>query len=60
MEVNTRYKMPLKAVQPAQCTLLMEAGTAGLAGIQSNTSMAKSSNQLVEWYRDMITQLINN
>ena len=47
--------MPLKAVQLAQCTPLMEAGTAGPAGIQGNTSMAKSSDQLVEWYRDIIT-----
>ena len=47
--------MPPKAVQPAQRTPLTEAGTLGLAGTQSNTSMAKSSDQLVEWYRDMIT-----
>ena len=46
--------MPLKAVQPAQCTPLTEAGTLGLAGIQNNTSIAESSDQLVEWYRDMI------
>ena len=52
--------MPPKAVQPAQYTPLTEAGTAGLARTQGGTSMAKSSNQLVEWYRDMITQLINN
>ena len=48
MEVNTRYKMPPKAVQPAQYTPLTEAGTAGPARIQGNTSIAKSSNQLVE------------
>ena len=47
--------MPPKAVQPAQCTLLTEAGTSGLAGIQGNTSMVKSSDQSVEWYRDIIT-----
>ena len=47
--------MPPKAVQLAQCTLLTEAGTSGPAKIQGNTSMAKSSDQLVEWYRDMIT-----
>ena len=47
--------MPFKAVQLAQCTLLTEAGTAGLAGIWSDTSMAKSNNQLVEWYREIIT-----
>ena len=49
-----------KAVQPAQRTPLTEAGTAGPAEIQSNTSIAKSSDQSVEWYRDMITQLIDN
>ena len=47
--------MPPKAVQPAQRTPLTEAGTSGLAGIQGDTSMAKSSDQLVEWYREMIT-----
>ena len=47
--------MPPKAVQPAQRTLLTEAGTAGPARTQGDTSMAESSNQLVEWYRDMIT-----
>ena len=52
--------MPLKVVQLAQCTLLTEAGTAEPAKIQDNTSIAKSSNQLVKWYRDMITQLIDN
>ena len=47
--------MPLKAIQPAQCTLLTEAGTAGPAKIQGDTSIAKSSNQSVEWYKDIIT-----
>ena len=47
--------MPLKAVQPVQHTLLTEVGTLGPAKIQGNTSIAKSSNQLVEWYRDIIT-----
>ena len=47
--------MPPKAVQQAQYTPLTEAGTAGLAKIQGDTSIAKSSDQLVEWYRDMIT-----
>ena len=46
--------MPPKAVQPVQRTPLTEAGTVGLAGTQGDTSMAKSSNQLVEWYRDII------
>ena len=48
MEVNTRYMMPLKAVQPAQYTLLTETGTAGPFKTQSNTSIAESSNQSVE------------
>ena len=52
--------MPLKAVQLAQHTPLMETGTSGPAKIQGNTSIAKSSNQLVEWYRDIITQFIDN
>ena len=52
--------MPLKAVQPAQCTPLTEARTLGPAKIQGDTSMAKSSNQLVEWYRDIITQFMDN
>ena len=52
--------MLLKAVQPAQRTPSTEVGTAGLAGTQGNTSMAKSSNQSVEWYREMITQLMDN
>ena len=47
--------MPPKAVQPAQRTPLIEAGTLGPAKTQSNTNIAKSSNQLVEWYRDIIT-----
>ena len=33
MEVNTRYMMLLKAVQPAQRTPLIEAGTTGPAKI---------------------------
>ena len=40
--------MPPKAVQLVQRTLLTEAGTAGPAKTQSNISIAKSSNQLVE------------
>ena len=40
--------MPLKAVQPAQRTPLTEVGTAGPAKTQSNTSIAESSDQLVE------------
>ena len=48
MKVNIRYTMPLKAVQPAQRTPLMEAGTIGPAKTQSNTSIAKSNNQSVK------------
>ena len=44
-----------KAVQLAQRTPLTEAGTAGLAKTQNNTNMAKSNNQLVEWYKEIIT-----
>ena len=40
--------MPPKAVQLVQYTPLMEAGTSGPAKIQRDTSIAKSSNQLVE------------
>ena len=44
MEVNTRYMMPLKAVQLVQYTLLMEVGTVGLARTQGNINIAKSSD----------------
>ena len=47
--------MPPKAVQPAQRTPLTEAGTLKPARTQSNTNIAKSSDQSVEWYRDIIT-----
>ena len=46
--------MPPKVVQLVQHTPLTEAGTAGPAKTQSNTNIAKSSNQSVEWYREMI------
>ena len=55
MEVNTRYMILFKAVQPAQYTPLTEVGILRLAKTQSDTSIAKSSDQLVEWYRDIIT-----
>ena len=48
MEVNIRYIMPLKVVQPAQYTPLIEAGTAGPARTQGNTNITKSNNQSVE------------
>ena len=47
-KVNTRYKMPPKAVQLVQYTPLTEAGTLGPAKTQRDTSIAESSNQLVE------------
>ena len=40
--------MLFKVVQLAQCTPLIEAGTAGPARIQGNTSIAESSDQSVE------------
>ena len=46
--------MLLKAAVP----IVMELAaitTLGLLGIQSNTNMAKTSKQLVKWYRDIIT-----
>ena len=45
--------MPLKAVlavnAPATVTI------SGLSGTQGNTSMAKSSKYMVEWYKKVIT-----
>ena len=40
--------MPPKAVQPAQYTPSTEAGTAGPAKTQGDTSIAESSDQSVE------------
>ena len=51
--------MPLKAV-PAANILAVIVIILGPLGIQSDTSMAKSSEQLVEQYREIITQLIDN
>ena len=34
--------------------------TSGPLNTQSDISMAKSSKQSVEWYREIITQLIEN
>ena len=51
--------MPLKAVLTAQ-VLAVTVTTSGPSNTQGNTSMAKSSKQSVEWYREMITQLIKN
>ena len=45
--------MPLKAVSAA--TVLAVTTTLGPLGTQGDTSIAKTSKQLVEWYRDIIT-----
>ena len=45
--------MPLKAV-PA-VNILAIVTTLRLLGTQGNTSIAKSSKQLVEWYKEIIT-----
>ena len=50
--------MPLKAVLAA--SVLAVLIISGLLGIQSNTSIAKLSKQLVEQYREIITQFIDN
>ena len=46
--------MPLKAV-PAVSVLAATVITLRPLGTQSNTSIAKLSKQLVEWYKEMIT-----
>ena len=46
--------MPLKAAILA-ATVLVAITTLGLLGTQNNTSIAKTSKQLVKWYRDIIT-----
>ena len=51
--------MPLKAVPAAQ-VLAATAITSRPSNIQSNISIAKSSKQLIKWYREIITQLIEN
>ena len=45
--------MLLKAVLVAQA-LVLTVTTLGPSNIQGNTSIAKSSEQLVEWYREII------
>ena len=50
--------MPLKAVLVVNglaIVIILEP-----SGTQSNTNIAKSSKQLVKWYKEIITQLINN
>ena len=51
--------MPLKAVPAAQ-VLAATVTTSGPLNTQSNISMAKSSKQSVKWYREIITQFIEN
>ena len=51
--------MPPRAV-PAVSMLAAIVIMSGLLGTQGNTNIAKSSKQSVEWYREIITQLINN
>ena len=46
--------MPLKVVLAAN-VLAAIVTTSGPLGTQGDTSMAKLSKQLVEWYRKMIT-----
>ena len=51
--------MPPKAI-PAVSVLAAIVTISGLLGTQGNTSMAKLNKQLVKWYKEIITQLINN
>ena len=51
--------MLLKAVLAAQ-VLAATVTTLGPLNTQDNTSIAKSSEQLVKWYREIITQLAEN
>ena len=50
--------MPLKAVLVVNT--LATVMILGPLGTQSNTSIAKLSKQLVKWYKEIITQLIDN
>ena len=51
--------MPLKVVLAASA-LAVIVTILGPLGTQGDTSMAKLSKQLVEWYREIITQLTDN
>ena len=51
--------MLLKVILAAQ-VLAVTVMTLGPLNIQGDISMAKSSKQLVEWYKEIITQLIEN
>ena len=46
--------MPPKVAVPAAMVLVVII-TSGPLGTQGNTSIAKTSKQLVKWYRDIIT-----
>ena len=51
--------MPLKAVPVAQVPAATTM-TSGPSNTQGNISMAESSKQSIEWYREIITQLAEN
>ena len=51
--------MSLKVVLVAQ-VLVATATTSGPLNIQGDISIAKSSEQSVEWYKEIITQLVEN
>ena len=51
--------MPLKAVL-AVSVLAATVTILGLLGMQGNTNIAKLSEQLVEQYKEIITQFIDN
>ena len=50
--------MPLKVVPAVNIPVIVII--LGLLGTQNNTSIVKSSKQLIKWYKEIITQLINN
>ena len=51
--------MPPKAVLIANA-LAVTVIILGLLGTQGNTSIAKLNKYIVKWYREVITQLIDN
>ena len=51
--------MPLKVVPAAQ-VLVATVMTLEPSNTQSDISIAKSSKQSVKWYKEIITQLIEN
>ena len=51
--------MLLKAVSAANAPAVIVT-MLGLLGTQGNTNITKLSKQLVEWYREIITQLVDN